>query len=535
MGAQLVLIALYLVATAIASAVGVVSWRRRHGSLAAVALTLTTAGAAWWSFGDAVLLFLLVHAPPSTDGMFVAAVMFGSAVVLPGFTLLTGALRDPSWRPRRSVLALLAIEPLLVAVMAVLDHRLHLVVAEVGARGAFAVEWTPGPGFWAHAAYCWAASTANLALLVGLTRHSSRLHRAQARYLLAGGLFPLLANSVSLALMLNGTPIPELGGLAFTVTGLLDAHALFRVGFLRLVPVARGLVLDHLTDAVLVLSPSGLVVDANAAARRLLRERAPTLRDDVTGLSAAYVAAMASLPSPLRDGEFETVTGDRLVVLDLRVERMHDARGRHLATVVVARDVTELHHRRSELAGANQQLRAQVRTIDALRAELEELAVRDELTGLHNRRFLLAALREQITASLATGAPLSVVVLDLDHFKSVNDAHGHLVGDALLAAVARELASGLRESDCVARYGGEEFVVLLPGTMPGQAQARVQEWSRRCAAVGIPVPHGEARTTVSAGVAALGPGRETPESLLKAADEALYAAKAGGRNRVVLA
>ena len=129
------------------------------------------------------------------------------------------------------------------------------------------------------------------------------------------------------------------------------------------------------------------------------------------------------------------------------------------------------------------------------------------------------------------GAPLAVVALDVDHFKRVNDAHGHAAGDAVLAAVAARAAEALRAGDLLARIGGEEFAALLPGATL-EAAAEVAERVR--ARIGAaPVPAGEARlaVTVSAGVAALAPA-EDGAALLARADARLYAAKRAGRDRV---
>jgi diguanylate cyclase (GGDEF)-like protein len=173
--------------------------------------------------------------------------------------------------------------------------------------------------------------------------------------------------------------------------------------------------------------------------------------------------------------------------------------------VVVVRDITEL---------------------ERLRAELTDLALRDGLTGVHNRRHLTAVLDAQ-------DGDLSVVMIDVDHFKSVNDRYGHAVGDQVLVRVAQQLYGAVRDTDTVARYGGEEFVVVLPGTTATDAAERADDWRRRCSAVVVDTPRGPLTVTFSAGVAHLRPG-DHPDDLLRRADEALYEAKLGGRDRVVV-
>lgn len=174
--------------------------------------------------------------------------------------------------------------------------------------------------------------------------------------------------------------------------------------------------------------------------------------------------------------------------------------------------------------------------LDAER-RLEKLATRDALTGLWNRRIGLSRLREEIVRSDREGRPLSVLMVDLDHFKKVNDSLGHAVGDATLVAVAYALNSEARSYDVVVRMGGEEFLVLLPGTDEREGE-RVAERVRVRVSRTTPVavPQLPRAVTASVGVAAHTPGAsEDADLLLARADRAMYAAKKRGRNRVMVA
>lgn len=151
----------------------------------------------------------------------------------------------------------------------------------------------------------------------------------------------------------------------------------------------------------------------------------------------------------------------------------------------------------------------------------------DGLTGLANRRALEETLAAEIARAVRFGHELSVVLLDLDRFKETNDRHGHAAGDLLLREIGRLLRANARRGDIPARLGGEEFVVVLPET--GLEGARLLAERLRAGIAGRRVE--ALRMTVSCGVAALLPG-DGPESLLAAADEALYRAKEGGRDRV---
>jgi diguanylate cyclase (GGDEF)-like protein len=167
--------------------------------------------------------------------------------------------------------------------------------------------------------------------------------------------------------------------------------------------------------------------------------------------------------------------------------------------------------------------------------QLYEAGTRDPLTGLFNRRYLEQHLETDFRLALRHDEQLSVMVLDLDHFKSINDRYGHLAGDMVLRSFASILARRCRREDIIARYGGEEFVVLLrrtssegAGAVAESVRSLVEEHTLSYQGKSIAV-------TVSIGVATLGPGivPDDPLSLLKTADSALYRAKAEGRNCVV--
>jgi diguanylate cyclase (GGDEF)-like protein len=176
------------------------------------------------------------------------------------------------------------------------------------------------------------------------------------------------------------------------------------------------------------------------------------------------------------------------------------------------------------------------REIEASHAQMRELALKDGLTGLLNRRALGEALAADVSRASRSGQPLALVLVDADRFKSVNDQHGHQVGDAVLMAIAQRLQGLTRPYDHLGRYGGEEFVLVLPDldiNRP-EGRARIDAFHRSISASPVPVPGGALlNVTCSFGVASLAFGRqESGDALIARADAALYRAKANGRNRV---
>jgi len=163
---------------------------------------------------------------------------------------------------------------------------------------------------------------------------------------------------------------------------------------------------------------------------------------------------------------------------------------------------------------------------------LQKLAISDPLTGCYNRRFFDMRLSEEFRLAVRHHLPLSLLLLDIDHFKRINDTHGHPVGDRVLVKVAELVQGSLRHSDCLARYGGEEFILLLPLTDARGAMAKAEEVRLAIKEMGFDVDPDEMRLTVSLGVSSYDPGVSMdPESLIALSDQALYAAKQGGRDQ----
>ena len=188
-------------------------------------------------------------------------------------------------------------------------------------------------------------------------------------------------------------------------------------------------------------------------------------------------------------------------------------------------------------ARARTQIRRK-RYTDFLRDNLDhslELAVTDQLTGLHNRRYMEGQLGALVKRAAHGGDPVSALMIDIDHFKKINDAFGHDIGDEVLREFAVRLASNVRAIDLPCRYGGEEFTVIMPGARLEDAQ-RVAERIRLHVA-GSPFRVAGGRelltVTISVGVATTVGESDSPDALLKRADEAVYEAKAAGRNRVI--
>ncbi len=298
-----------------------------------------------------------------------------------------------------------------------------------------------------------------------------------------------------------------------------------------------------------------LIADDEAVSRRLLERTLAGLGHEVTAVGDG-LAALAALMSP---------EGPRIAILDWM---MPGATGLEVCRLVRNRPAPYVYillltarDRREDVltgldAGADDfltkpfdalELRARLRSGERIvdlqeglvraREALREQAIHDSLTGLWNRGMILEQLGHELHRAEREERPLAVAMADLDHFKRVNDEHGHAAGDAVLREAAERIRSTVRDCDFAGRYGGEEFLLVLPGC-DGATAALVAERVRRRVA-DAPVQTGERLipVTVSVGLASSRPraARLRPEALIQAADEALYRAKTDGRNRVAAA
>ncbi len=206
---------------------------------------------------------------------------------------------------------------------------------------------------------------------------------------------------------------------------------------------------------------------------------------------------------------------------------LRDRYGSYLGTVAYVRDHSDVRAIQDALQSNNEQLEDMVE-------ELNQVAQHDQLTGLLYRGSAIQAAEAALLESGLTRRGFAVVVFDLDHFKLVNDSYGHLVGDEVLAALARILKATARDGDIVGRFGGEEFIAFLPGTGAAEA-ARFAERVRTAIEAARIVVGNEARisVTVSAGLAAIPSCADSLQEAIRIADDRLFVAKRGGRNRVV--
>ncbi|MFZ6759609.1 diguanylate cyclase [Undibacterium sp. Ji50W] len=298
----------------------------------------------------------------------------------------------------------------------------------------------------------------------------------------------------------------------------------------------RKLIADIIKDCQVVKARAGqIVLDANSSGARLfivlkgalgvsrLTEKSNHLENTITQyLPGECVGEISVLDEEIHSATISAISDSELLLIEAETlwKLIDESNG-------VARNLLQLLSFRIRAANA------QIRNRQKVGEFYRQLSMVDGLTGLHNRAWLNAQLPGMIEYAHAAGAPLSIIMVDLDHFKRFNDDYGHLLGDDALQTAAKVLNAGLRPSDFAARYGGEEMMVILPGASHKAAMGVAQRLCNRLGKTKIfsdrqkVLPH----ITGSFGVATLTPGQDS-NALISTADAALYRAKAAGRNQV---
>jgi diguanylate cyclase (GGDEF)-like protein len=270
------------------------------------------------------------------------------------------------------------------------------------------------------------------------------------------------------------------------------------------------MVLEDNADGMVVLDLTHRVQFANSAAKALLGRTDANLRGSPFGFAVTPGTSeevAISLP------------GREPIIVELKAAyTIWEGETAYLASL---RDITQRRLQEEQFMEQHAQLQV-------ANAQLQVLAAFDGLTSLHNRRSFMESIEEECRQAQENGTPLSLSLLDVDHFKAYNDTHGHTAGDEVLISVARLLKGAARRSDMVARFGGEEFVIILPGCGPSNAAAHAERIRRIIESAVWP----KRPITTSVGVATLSRDISNPADLIAAADKALYYSKHHGRNLV---
>lgn len=493
--------------------------RRRRMGGGSLYLLLLLWAVAHWSFAAAF----------ESASMTISLKLFWSQVATPAvvscpvffflFATRYASLTDS--HPRNWVPLLFAL-PAITVFFAVTHVRFHGLWSEISLpSGTTLALYAHGPWFLVHITYSYVLLLAGMVLLARSALRVSSRFIPQVSILVAASLIPLAVNAAYVfrkgeAPGVDGTPV------AFLFSGLMLSIGIYRFGILDLVPIARSLLVETMPDGVLVLDPRGVIVDLNPAMAALLGQK----REEVLGSVAEET---------FRDWtgvfKFFEEEEDRLT----EVEQILPRGGKTTFDVQVSTLKDRRSGRRSTLMGKLLVFR-DVSPRRRVEEQLSEAAFVDSLTGLANMRAAYGILDEMVKRRRSDGMVFSLALLDLDHFKQINDTLGHQAGDEVLEKFAQVVCRNATPGQLAARYGGDEFLLLFSDYCKREAEILLEGLLEEVHLSIWADPERELSLGFSAGLVDSEdfafPSSLTVRDLLELADERLYQAKSAGRNRL---
>ena len=411
-------------------------------------------------------------------------------------------------------------------------HLLYLSLKAVQVNNFMVLEFSRGPWYFINIIYSYTIIGIAFFLLSQAALHASPLYLNQYRLILMAASLPWLSSIYGELSFIKLSGL-DLAPLTFGLSGIIFAYAVLRMHFMDLIPVARSYLIENMHDGILVLDEQNRIVDLNPAMENFLENKASFY----IGKNAVDVWA-AWLPEANLWNEMEAraelrVPKDPSRYLDLHVTPLYDKNQLLSGRLMVFHDVTERKLVEKRLRYVNDRLQSQLVEIGLLQSKLREQAIRDPLTDLFNRRYLEETLDRELARAMREDYSVCIMMIDIDHFKKVNDTYGHEAGDHVLKALAHTLSVESRRGDFACRYGGEEFVIVMPNIDIDTAYARAEKLRESLNALHVPYGNYTLTTTISMGIASFPTNGQTRDGILRAADQAMYAAKEAGRNHIL--
>jgi len=498
-----------MVAGLICLLTGLLVVQTRRNALGAIPLTILMFSLSWW---DITYSLFWAKAPAPFPNFWLYITYIGAMTVpeaLLTFAMQLSGLKD--WLRWPFITALCA-EPIAVIALLFTDpwHGLFFGGKDTHNIGMIMAS---GPVYWANIIFSYILVLVSCILLVRRFLRISGIYRWQLGVILIGIAIPWI-NSFIFIFGLSPFPNADNTPLSFSISGLAFAYALLRYRLLDIIPIARHVLIESMNDGVMVLDVHNRLVDINPAAQQVIDPSGKSWIGKSVEKAFSAWSEVVDAFHDVKEAHVEVPLGNPpRNYLDLKISPLHDAHHNFIGHLVVWRDITPLKEAQSEL---------------------QELAAKDVLTNAFNRRHFLNVLNKEIHRADRFDHPLTIILLDFDHLKHINDTFGHLAGDDALKTFADICHKNIREVDLLARFGGDEFVVLLPEADLGQARLIAERMSQGLAQSPFEVGAGKILLTVSMGIATVLSDRDTVETLMHRADQALYAAKESGRNCIVV-
>jgi len=505
-------------------------WKRRQTS-GGKALFLLFLAVFWWAVSAG---FEAAAIPQALKVRWSQISYIGSFCSPPLFLIfsLFYTNRKFSFTPLR-LLALFLI-PIVMAAMAFSNDMHGLVWSGFipGPEGTNSLIYEHGIVFSIGMVYMFAVvSFASLTLFLYSVK-SQNLYRKQNQLIILASIFPIIG-SVMYVSGLNPFPGLDLIPATFLITGTALLVGISRQKFLDVVPVSHEFLIDRFDDAVLVIDGSKRVIDLNQAAEKLLLGERDTVISRLGGDAIRFWDQMQPYFDTRQQKRFEIEQVEpETKYFQATTSPLQNNRTQFMGWMLVIVDIT--HRKMAEIAlqNVNRKLENQLQEIQSLQKKLREQAIREAMTGAFNRGCLDETLARELARAKRNRYPLSVMMIDIDDFKKINDNYGHKAGDLVIKTVGKMLMNESRACDCVCRFGGDEFVVVMPEMDEAGAVTWAEKWRTQLKKRHMIFRTHTIAPMISIGIATYPNVNHGAGSLVDAADRALYAAKEGGRDCV---
>ena len=436
----------------------------------------------------------------------------GIPLVTPFFILTALGIYQPQvLRPWMTVLSVLYGAAMFILVFFNDNHLLYYTSINMEYNGSFyATHLGKGPLYFVQQIISVSGMVlAYVVLATRFVRGSAKL-RSQMNLFFIGSLFGFVGNIAYFTglVPLGIDPMP----LSLTMGLVFFAIALYKYKIMDIVPVAFDMAIENMDDVAIVLDSNWGFIYCNRKAKSLF----PALN---SFLGAEEIMRAGGWPPELnpqsdKEATFDVVNpvNEKIMRQQAKINKVYDKFGRVIGVSIIIRDITEVTN---------------------MLRQLESLAITDHLTGVFNRRHFMTLIDRQMAMAKRHNLPVSILMLDIDHFKKVNDTYSHITGDHVICVIAQAVARQIRAHDVIARYGGEEFIIL---SSEKDEKSLMSFGNRLRKAIENEIITFEGNTiqiTASFGAVMIMPGQSFKEGM-EAVDKALYKAKKSGRNKVVL-
>ena len=424
------------------------------------------------------------------------------------------------------------IVPILIILLAATNEYHHWIWSSFspGAAGSNSIIYHHGPAFWVGMVYIFTLVAFSTTFLILTSAKSQKIYRYQNLIIIVASLVPWVSTILYLT-DLNPFPGLDIISLSFFFTGILLVIGVERANLLNYIPIAHEVLFENINDGVLVFNEDKKVIDMNPGAERILELKFSQLIADRDLPLKRFWSLYEDHFSKTENSRFEAVSPfNNRVWLNISVSPLRKDKGVFLGWVAILEDITLRKKTEKELQHINQRLTKQLDENRQLEKQLREQASRDAMTGVYNRAFLKESLVVEISYAEEQNYPLSIVMIDVDNFKRINDTYGHKTGDDVLIALGKVLLSQTRDSDFVSRFGGDEFVLFLPNMSSQDAFQRAESWREACKKITLDQQNNDIDVSISIGIAVFPDNGSTIDVLLAEVDRALYLAKQSGRD-----